>query len=135
MALPRRKHRALATSAAELALAAPQVMAHRLTRMALAGSTPSARDRKEFDRMVAEKAAAAAEAWQAMAMQTWMAQQQLATSWLRLAWSPAGWGRAGAARGATQWQHAALGVLVKGMAPVKRRAKANAKRLARTRLR
>jgi hypothetical protein len=40
---------------AELALAAPQVVAHRLTSMALAGPVLSARDCKEFAGMVREK--------------------------------------------------------------------------------
>jgi hypothetical protein len=39
----------------ELAAAATQVVAHRVTRMVLAGPNPSARDRNEFKRMVGEK--------------------------------------------------------------------------------
>jgi hypothetical protein len=42
----RRSSDLLARQATELAMAVPQVMAHRLTRMALAGATPSARDRR-----------------------------------------------------------------------------------------
>jgi len=40
---------------AELGVAAPQVVSHRLTRMALAGPALNARDRKEFTGMVVEK--------------------------------------------------------------------------------
>ena len=70
----------LAQQAAELALAVPQVVAHRMTRMALAGPHPSPRDRKEFARMVAEKNAAFGEAWQAMALHGARAQQALGAS-------------------------------------------------------
>ena len=45
----------VARQATDLAVAAPQVVAHRLTRMAMAGANPSARDRREFTRMVSEK--------------------------------------------------------------------------------
>ncbi len=47
--------RSLAAKAADLAVAVPLVVAHRVTRMALSGPKLSLRDRKEFDRMVAEK--------------------------------------------------------------------------------
>jgi hypothetical protein len=103
--------------------------------MALSGSTLSERDRKEFELMVAEKKTAFAEAWQAMAVQTVRANQALATSFLRSVWSPSFWGKPSAARVASQVQSAAMGILGKGMAPVHRKAVANAKRLARTKLR
>ncbi|QLQ33160.1 MAG: hypothetical protein HZT40_17955 [Candidatus Thiothrix singaporensis] len=38
--------KSIPTMTAEMALAVPQVVAHRLTRMALAGTTPSVRDQK-----------------------------------------------------------------------------------------
>jgi hypothetical protein len=48
--LPARKpnKKSLIAKAAELAFAVPQVVAHRVTRMALAGPSLSDRDRKEF---------------------------------------------------------------------------------------
>ena len=125
----------IVTQAAELAFAVPQVVAHRITRMALAGPTPSARDRKEFQRMGAEKTAAFGESWNAMTVQALHAHQALATSFLRAFWSPSLKGRPFASEVAAQWQSAALGLLGKGMAPVHRKAVANAKRLARTKLR
>ena len=126
-----RKTPPLARQAAERAVAVPQVIAHRLTRLALAGPTPSARDRKEFRRMGAEKAAAFAESWNAMALQALEANQTLALSFLRAFGSPA---RAGSAATAAtrQVSRAALGMVQKGLAPVHRRAVANAKRLSRT---
>jgi len=51
----KRQGNATALKLAGLGFAAPQVIAHRLTRMALAGPTMSARDRKEFTGMVVEK--------------------------------------------------------------------------------
>ena len=135
MALPRKRaNRSLAAKTAELAVAVPQVVAHRMTRMALAGAKPSARDRKEFARMVAEKNAAFGESWKAMAAQAAIANQALAVSTLR-AFLAVAQGRRPTAASAAQLQKAALGVLGKGLAPVHRKAVANAKRLARTKIR
>jgi hypothetical protein len=131
----KRTTKSITTKAAELAVAAPQVVAHRVARMAIAGPTLSERDRKEFNLMVAEKKTAFAEAWQAMATQTVRANQTLAASFYRSMWSPRGWGNASAGKIAAQVQGAALRILDKGMAPVHRKAVANAKRLARTKLR
>lgn len=130
---PRRNRnaRTIAAKTAAISVAAPQVIAHRLARMAAAGPTLTDRDRKEFQRMGAEKAAAFTESWYAMALQIMRANQALATS---LFWSPWSFGRP-SARVTAQLQNAALGVLSKGIAPVHRKATANAKRLARTKLR
>ena len=130
-----RKTQSLVAKAAELAFAVPQVVAHRVTRMALAGPTPSARDRKEFQRMSAEKAAAFSESWNAMTVQALHAHQALAASFFRAFWSPSLKGRPSASVVAAQWQSATLSILGKGMAPLHRTAVANAKRLARTKLR
>ena len=125
----------LAQQAAELALAVPQVVAHRMTRMALAGPHPSPRDRKEFARMVAEKNDAFGEAWQAMALHGARAQQALGASLFASFLAIARGRRPSPARSVAQLQHAAFGVLGKGLAPVHRKAVANARRLARTKLR
>ena len=131
----RRPSALLATQAAELALAVPQVVAHRVTRMALAGPQPSARDQREFKRMVSEKETAFTAAWRAMAMQAVVANQQLGLSLFLSYWAPGKRKPLSAAAITAQLQNAALGVLGKGMAPVHRKAVANAKRLARTKLR
>lgn len=130
-----RKTSSLISRSAELALAVPQVVAHRVTRMAIAGPTPSARDQKEFSRMVAEKNAAFGESWNAMAWQAVRANQALALSLFQAFWSP--WLRRQPATGALAalLQNAALDVLGKGLAPVHRKAVANATRLGRTKLR
>ena len=121
----------LVRQAAELAVAAPQVIAHRLTRLALAGPAPSARDRREFQRMGAEKAAAFAESWNAMARQTLEANQTLASAFLRAFGSPAR-AQASAQSATRQVGRAVTAIVQAGLAPAHRRAVANAKRLSRT---
>ena len=83
----KRRPRATATAVklAELGFAAPQVIAHRLARMALAGPTLSARDRKEFTGMAMEKQAAVEQAWMGMFAEGIRFQQQFALSLLAFA--------------------------------------------------
>jgi hypothetical protein len=130
----RRKAARLSKQTSELMFAAPQVVAHRLGRMAVAGPRPSAKDQREFHRMGAEKVVAFGEAWQAMTLQMLKANQQLAASMMRSWWpaltSPGG-AKALPLTAAFAWQHAALDILGQGMRPVHRRAVANAKRLGR----
>jgi hypothetical protein len=130
-----RKSPSIATRAAELALAVPQVVAHRVARMAIAGPSLSKRDRKEFDLMVAEKKAAFHESWSAMAAQAFRANQALTASFFQSFWSPLPGRKRLPSSVATQFQSAALGIVGKGLAPIHRKAVANAKRLARTKLR
>jgi hypothetical protein len=116
-------------------MAVPQVVAHRVTRMALAGPKLSARDRKEFQMMINEKHAAFAQAWGDMAMQAFRANQALTASVLRCFFTPFSYKNPPAASVAAQVQNAAIGVLGKGLAPVHRKAVSNARRLARTKRR
>lgn len=127
-----RKSKSLSAQAAALAVAVPQVIVHRAIRMAMAGASPSARDRKEFHRMGAEKVAALTESWNAMAVQTFRANQQLALSYMQSLWFPWLSPMSSAKSASRQLSNAALGILGKGMAPIRRRAVANAKRLGRT---
>lgn len=124
----------LMTLVAELAWAVPQVVTHRLTRMAIAGASPSPRDRREFELMSAEKNDAFHESWTAMTTQALNVHQAMLASLLRSFGAPlAEVPSAGAV--AMHWGDGAFGVLSRGVAPVHRRAVANAKRLARTKLR
>jgi len=111
--------------AAELSIAAPQVVALRAARMLAAGVNPSARDRREFERMGTEKVLAFWESMNAMGLELAKAQRQYALLAMRQWWSPwlSPWS---AAAGATR-------VLEKGLGPVHRRASANARRLRRLR--
>ena len=103
----RRRAKSLAVQLFELGVAAPQVIAHRMAR---------AHDHAELQRMAIEKLAAASEAWTAMAAQALLESQKLARTGLPSK-------RANAA---------ALRILAKGVAPIRRRAVANAKRLRRS---
>ncbi|MDB5897747.1 MAG: hypothetical protein JWP22_3272 [Ramlibacter sp.] len=109
----------LARQATELAIAVPQVMAHRLTRMALAGTSPNARDRKEFHGMGQEKMLAFSQSWFAMG---WAATEAMQKSWLAVL------------SGARVPMMDMQAVLSEGMKPVHRKATANAKRLRKVSL-
>ena len=84
--------------------------------------------------MGAEKVAAFTESWNAMALQTIRANQALTFGFLRTFWTAWAAGSP-SSRTVGRLQSAALDVLGKGIAPVHRKATANAKRLARTKLR
>ncbi len=119
--------RKLTKQALDLSLAVPQVVAHRVGRMAAAGATPNARDRKEFHRMGAEKVAAFCESWAAMGMAAMQAQQSM---WRGVMFAPLSAGRLPTD---TTLANQTLRILSQGLAPVHRRAVGNAKRLKRTR--
>ena len=129
-----RKSTSVAAKSMELAIAVPQVVAQRVTRMALAGPNLSDRDRKEFHVMIMEKQAAFAQAWGDMAMQAFRANLALTGSMMRLVFAPFFLQKPSAVAVAAQVQNAALGVLSKGLAPVHRIATANARRLAKSKL-
>jgi hypothetical protein len=123
--------------AAELMLATPQVVAHRLTRMATTIGPPSAADQKEMHLMGAEKMAAFTESWNAMALEALRLQQNYALSLVQSYVAP--WAFANRTEptptllnAAERWRESTLSVANKGLAPVHRRAVANAKRLRKT---
>ncbi len=116
----RRSNATLYRKSAELAIAAPQVVAHRLARMAMAGPQPSARDRREFQAMGQEKLLAFWQSWFAMG---WAVTRAWQEGWLALL------------RGAQVPAWDGAHVLAQGLAPVHRKARANARRLARVSLR
>ena len=130
----RRRSKSLAVQAVELGVAVPQVIAHRALRMAMAGVSPSARDRREFRRMGAEKIFALGESWNAMAAEAFLANQRIALSVMQSFWFP--WLGAEKPKSASkQMSDAALDILGQGVAPIHRRVVANAKRLGRARRR
>jgi hypothetical protein len=118
--MTRPRSTALARQATELAIAVPQVVAHRLTRMAMAGPMPNARDRREFHTMGQEKVHAFWQSWFAMG---WAMTQAVQQAWIA------------ALQGARVPLLDAEAILSTGMGPVHRKATANARRLARTSLR
>jgi hypothetical protein len=128
-----RAQRKLAEQAFGLSLAAPQVVAHRLARMAASSSTPSARDRREFTLMGAEKVAAFYESWAAMGLAAFTAQQTMLQSmWRSAALLPLGLSRPASLlpTPAALTAHT-VRVVSQGLAPVHKRAAGNAKRLGR----
>lgn len=132
----------------EIAVAAPEVVAHRTARMAKSGPTRSSADRRELARMTQEKFEAFGESASAMAAEIVRANLALWPSVLRGGgtlpspmWMPTT--RVSSRRFASKSALAAAAVprivssaasrvLAKGVAPVHRRATANAKRLRRT---
>ncbi|OZI57793.1 polyhydroxyalkanoate granule-associated phasin [Bordetella genomosp. 1] len=121
----------LSRNAAELALATPQVMAHRLARLALAGPTWSPRDRKEFTLMGMEKVGAFAQAWNAMFWSGVVSSQTIAMQYWSACFMP--WlGTRRAEDVMRQWQRAGLTAMGRGLAPIHAKATANARRLATT---
>ncbi|WP_244306875.1 polyhydroxyalkanoate granule-associated phasin [Azotobacter salinestris] len=131
MARARRQTNRVSRQATELAVAVPLVVAQRMARMAMAGSTLTARDRREFQLMGAEKLAAFGESWMAMYLQMFHANQELAFSLMK-AWNPMLAGKDAWFKSAQAVQSAMLDILGKGMAPLHKRAVGNARRLSRS---
>jgi len=144
----------LATSGAlkiwELWAAVPEVIWHRAARLATAGPVPSLQDRQEFQRMGQEKVAAFTESIFAMAAETlrWnfdTAPRLMSSFWhhgsswpfmLTFPWRRAlPPGLSMPAVSATGMTKRAGRVIEKGLAPVHRRATANARRLRRAKRR
>jgi len=114
---------------AELSMAAPTVVAHRLARMALAGPVLSPRDRKEFAGMVQEKQLAFTQGWMGGWLELAKVNQAMAMSAVGSLWSMK------SPLSVTQVHAAMSSVGNKFIEPVHRKAVANAKRLSGTRLR
>jgi hypothetical protein len=130
--MPRRRSSARTSRhAAELAVAVPFVVAQRLARLAAAGPHPTARDRREFRRMVDEKGPAFAASWLAMWAEGWRLQQQLAWSFARTWWAP--WLGSRGPGADRLVRNAVLRAWGSGLAPLHRAATANARRLGRRR--
>jgi hypothetical protein len=107
---------------------APYVVSQRLLRMG--NPAPNAADRRDFDRMGAEKLSALQEGWMAMTMQACALQQRAWVSLLQSAWTP--W-RPGTAM--QMWSRGMADVdtvLAAGLRPATRQVSANARRLSRT---
>ena len=130
--MTRRTSQRLARQAIETSIAAPLVVAHRLSRMAAAGSPLSARDRKEFTRMGMEKVWAFQQSWAAMWMQMAANQFDLVRATMASLTS-ASRGRHASSALQSAWSGAANRMLSAGFAPVHKAATANARRLSRRR--
>ena len=131
--MSRRSRNSLARHSAAIAWTAPQVVAHRLARMAQVGPVLSARDRREFSRMGAEKVTAFYESWNAMLAQCWRIQQEMWSASLRAMWFPWQARPFNPARQMQAFHSATSRILERGMVPVRKRTVANARRLGRMR--
>ena len=123
----------LTTQAIELSMAAPQVVAQRLTRMAMAGINPSQGDHDEMMLMGSEKLLAFQKSWMAMWHQAWHSQMALAESLTRGSLALASGHNAHddhPAQVLMQMPTAAAKVLSAGLAPVHDQTMANARRLS-----
>lgn len=129
MASRRTKSMSLAKKSTQLALAVPQVMGHRLSRMAIVGVNPSNRDRRKFTLMSSEKKLAFMQSWQAMAWQARRFQQSFMFSYFNALWMPWLGQRMTPSSIARLMQNGALEMGTKGIEPIHRTAVANAKRL------
>jgi len=123
----------LARHVAEIALAAPQVIAARTMRMTLAGATPSAQDQREFERMHAEKHDAFQQGCLAMWNESLRIQQRTALTLMGAWWMPKS--TFSQLTSPAALSRDALSILGKGIAPVRHKAVANAKRLGNTKRR
>lgn len=129
--MTRRNKNSISDDMAQLASAVPVVIAQRVTRMALAGASPSASDRREMHRMSAEKVSAFTESWSTTATRLAQANMNFGFELMGLAGSP--WYRTGELVNAAvaRYGDAATASIQGSLAPVRRRAVANAKRLGR----
>lgn len=125
-----RRSRSIASQTAELAFAVPQVVAHRMGLIAMAGLSPSRRQQAEIKLMSDEKVEAFQESWVAMASQVIEVQQQVALQLVRAFWFPLAHRPPSLRSVERQFSQASLSVIGKGLEPISRRAVANAKRLA-----
>lgn len=130
--MPRQKKIAqLSSQTLELAQAAPQVINMRLGQFAQAGLTPKPQDMAEFNRMFAEKQQAFFHSWQAICTQAFYAQTKLANTYWQMMMTPWRWSHPSTtATLLNQWQDAVLQTANAGLAPVRRKASANVKRLS-----
>ena len=126
-----RKVNQLARQTAQLSFAAPQVIAHRVGRMATSGIAPRSDDVQEFNRMYMEKVAAFSESWQAMGLQAMQSQFKLMSTWMGAFSRPGMWMQPWTRNApvSEQWQKSMLDIMNTGMKPVRGRAVANARRL------
>jgi hypothetical protein len=117
----------------DMALAAPQVVAHRVARLASARAPLSARQQREFMAMGLEKAVAFQQSWLAMGLEVARLQQRAMLSWWQAAWTP--WWSAARTPAASRsdWQRVAMGIAGAGIRPIRRKVVANARRFQRVR--
>jgi hypothetical protein len=121
----------LAAQAIELSVAAPHVVARRMSRLAQAGLQPNARDRRELLLMSSEKMLAFYQSWAAAWTHVWRAQLEAQRAFATAALDAAIGRRSRRSSPSSQDRGARL--LSAMLHPVHRAAVANSKRLSRRR--
>jgi hypothetical protein len=119
----------LAQSLGDIAWHAPQVVQHRTARLLAAPGLKRARDRREAQRMVAEKFEAMFETQLALWQHAWTMQQRMAQEVWRAALSGPRPRRVRSSAGSRRSAAASLSLASRSLAPVRRRVKANSRRL------
>ncbi|MEO7326693.1 MAG: hypothetical protein ABIW82_17875 [Dokdonella sp.] len=125
-----RKESRAAKQIADLAIAAPVVIAQRMLHMAMPGATSSAAGKRESRRMVNEKVAASTEAAIGVTAAIMRANANFATLLMR-SWFPGGSPNRAPAAFVNLMRSAAADVSSSAVAPSLRKVKANARRLSR----
>jgi hypothetical protein len=122
----------LSRQALELSIAAPQVVAQRVTRMVMAGPNPSARDQKEFKQMSDEKIAAFYQSWLAIWGQMFRSQLAFSQAFVLAATSAVLAGKQPSSAATLSMLNREVSkVWSAGIEPVHSKAVSNAKRLSR----
>lgn len=114
----------LGRQVAEINAVVPDIVSHRLMRLAWAGAMPSRSDRTELSRMSSEKWQAASQSAAAMTAFA-MQQMAMAQSFMHAMWAP--W--LGMSQSSIPVTNPFAGMLSAGLAPYHRIATANARRL------
>ena len=131
--MPRTSHRRsqrITRQVSELYAAVPQVVAQRMALLAAPMLRPGINPWQETVMMSSEKVSAFNESWLAMWSQALRSQHEITAASMR-GWGSPGWGIDSVGQSVQAIQSAALGVMGHGLAPVHRRALANAKRLTK----
>lgn len=130
------KQKTTAVKLGELGAAVPQVVSHRLARMAMAGPHLSERDKREFTRMVLEKHDAFTQAWTEMLAESLRVHHSLSSALVDSLAAPlSAASREAGQQLVNELANAPLRVVGKGLNPIHKRATMNARRLAKTKLR
>lgn len=128
----RRQSTTLARKTTEAAISSPQVIRHRLTRMALAGANPGNRDKKEFHGMITEKYVGFTKAWFAMGVATIRANLVISGFMVTGFFNPFSRNKFSVFALAGKVQEESMNVLNKGLTPLHKKVVSNSKRLAKS---
>lgn len=129
--MPLQQSKKLMKQTAELAAASPHVIAHRMNQMSLAPFTLSPLAMQEFYTMTTEKMLAAQQSFLAMSAEVATVNQRHMTSMINAFWNPLAM-QSSDTFSAIDYQRDSLRVLNKGIAPIRKAAVSNAKRLNKT---